>query len=98
MKGSANVSLQQEHLIMILKDILENQHKECCGSVSEWEQAKRLIKSLLMDENLDQRTKSILTDIYSYCQQGAYSADINQHVQDHQNQLSQWVSEMNQLL
>lgn len=92
------MSLQQEHLIMILKDILENQQKECCGTVSEYEQAKRLIKSLLMDENLDQKKKNILTEIYSYCQQADNSSNLDRHVEAHQNQLSQWVSEMNQFL
>ncbi len=92
------MSLEQHHLIMVLKDILENQQLDCCGSVSECEQIGRLVKSLLMDETFDQNTKEMLTEIYYYCQKGANSANLEQHIEAHQNQLSQWVSEMNQLL
>lgn len=98
MKGCATMPLDQQHLVTILKDILVNQQMDCCGSVAECEQVGRLVKSLMVDEGIDNQTKDILQEIYSYCQKGINSTDLDQHIESHQQQLSQWVTNMDQLL
>ncbi len=90
------MSLNHTHQIDIMKDILTNHQSDCCGTVSECEQLERLIKSLMVNTNIDQGIKSILTDIYSYSQQGKYTQHLDDHIQGHQDQLSQWISDIDQ--
>ncbi len=80
----------------LLKDILERQLSGSRGSVSECEQIERLVKSLLANHVLDQRTKDILTDIYEYGQKGKYTQKLDEHIENHQDQLVQWVNEIGQ--
>jgi predicted Zn-dependent peptidase len=88
--------LQYSDQVNILKDILMNHQTDCCGSVSECEQMERLIKSLLTNTNIDQSNKQVLEQIYSYSQNGKNSANLDQHIESHQQQLSQWVDHMDQ--
>lgn len=89
--------LEYQHQISILKDILSNHQTDCCGSVAECEQMERLIKSLMVNSNLNQDFKNVLQDIYSYSQTGKYTQHLNNHIHSHQNQLSAWVNDINQL-
>ena len=83
--------LQYQDQVNLLKDILTNHQTDCCGSVSECEQLERLIKSLMVNSNIDQEVKPVLEQIYSYSQDGINSSSVDQHIESHQTQLSQWV-------
>jgi len=83
--------LQYQDQVSLLKDILTNHQTDCCGSVSEYEQLERLIKSLLVNSNISQDVKPVLEQIYSYSQGGINSSSSDQHIESHQTQLSQWV-------
>lgn len=85
--------LNQQHQVEVLKDILSNHQTDCCGSVSELEQLERLAKSLMVDSNLNNQ---VLEQIYSYSQNGINSSNLDNHIESHQQQLSQWVSDMDQ--
>jgi hypothetical protein len=91
------MSLNYNDQMSILKDILTNQQSDCCGTVAECEQLERLIKSLMMNTAIDQNVKGILGDIYSYSQEGKYTQHLDNHINSHQNQLSQWLTEFDQL-
>ncbi|MBP3038885.1 YtzH-like family protein [Bacillaceae bacterium Marseille-Q3522] len=80
--------------LTLLRDILNNQHIDCTGSVAECEQLARLIKSLLVNDNVDTVTKNLLVDIYEYCQNGVNTQNITEYIETNQNQLSQWVAQM----
>ncbi len=88
--------LSQQHQVSILKDILNDHQNDCCGSVSECEQVERLVKSLLANGQLTQEIIPILNEIYTYSQNGKYTADLDSHISEHQEQLSQWVSSIDQ--
>jgi len=88
--------LNHEHQMTILKDILTNHQSDCCGTVSECEQLERIIQSLMINDQLDAGVKNTLNDIYYYSQSGKYSSDLDQHISNHQQQLSQWVSDFDQ--
>lgn len=60
--------LSHEHQMSLLKDILTNHQSDCCGSVSECEQVERLVKSLMVNMDIDSNVKTILTEIYDYSQ------------------------------
>ena len=89
--------LQYSDQVNLLKDILTNHQTDCCGSVSECEQMERLIKSLLVNSNIDQNNRNVLEQIYSYSQNGINSTNLDEHIESHQQQLSQWVNSIDQL-
>ncbi|CAM3765571.1 YtzH-like family protein [Mesobacillus zeae] len=77
--------------VNLLKDILSNQQSDCCGSVAECEQLERLIKSLMVNADISQNVRPILEEIYIYSQNGKNTADLDEHINAHQDQLSSWV-------
>jgi hypothetical protein len=84
--------LSHQDQVTLLKDILNNHQTDCCGSVAECEQLERLVKSLMVNSEIDQNVKSILQEVYYYSQDGAHTADLDQHILTNQGNLSQWVS------
>ncbi|MCM3767153.1 MULTISPECIES: YtzH-like family protein [Bacillaceae] len=88
--------LSHNDQVTLLKDILSNHQTDCCGSVAECEQLERLVKSLMVNTKVDQNVKSILQDVYSYSQTGAQTADLDQHILSNQENLSQWVNDIDQ--
>lgn len=87
----SSMPISQQDQINLLKDILNNHQLDCCGSVSELEQLERLVKSLLTNTEVNNETKQLLMEIYSYSQNGKYSSDLTEHIENYQPQLHQWV-------
>jgi hypothetical protein len=90
------VPLSHHDQVNLLKDILSNQQTDCCGSVAEYQQLERLIKSLMVNTNVDGNIKSILQDVYQYSQNGVNASDLEQHIQTNRGQLTQWVDDIGQ--
>jgi hypothetical protein len=88
--------LSHEDQVMLLKDILSNHQTDCCGSVAECEQLERLVKSLMVNTNVNQNVKSILQEVYQYSQNGVGTADLNEHILSNQENLSTWVNNIDQ--
>lgn len=88
--------LNHQDQVTLLKDILSDHQTDCCGSVAECEQLERLAKSLMVNHLVDQNVKNILEDVYYYSQRGAQTADLDQHISSNQENLSQWVSHIDQ--
>jgi hypothetical protein len=88
--------LSHQDQVTLLKDILSNHQTDCCGSVSECEQIERIVKSLMVNTQMDQNVKNILQEVYEYGQHGAGTADLDQHILSNQENLSQWVNEIDQ--
>jgi hypothetical protein len=96
LKGWIFMPLNHQDQVTLLKDILTNHQTDCCGSVAECEQLQRLVKSLMVNTQVDQNVKSILQEVYQYSQYGAGTADLDQHILSNQNNLSDWVSNIDQ--
>jgi hypothetical protein len=92
-----SVPISHHDQVNLLKDILSNQQTDCCGSVAEYQQLERLIKSLMVNTNVDGNIKSILQDVYQYSQNGINTPDLEQHIQTNQEQLTQWVDDIGTL-
>ncbi|AST92901.1 YtzH-like family protein [Sutcliffiella cohnii] len=90
------MSLNYQDQLHVLKDILADHQFDCCGSVAEYEQLERLIKSLMVNADIDQNVKNILSDIYSYSQTGRNIKNVNDHVLAHQDQLTNWIDSIDQ--
>lgn len=91
-----NLPLSQNHHWMLVKDILNNHQEDCCGSQSEVEQLERTVKSLMVQPGLDDNTKAVLDEIYQYSQSGIHAANLESHIEAHQQKLSDWVQDINQ--
>ncbi|ETI70444.1 YtzH-like family protein [Neobacillus vireti] len=88
--------LSHDDQVTLLKDILNNHQADCCGSVAECEQIERLVKSLMVNTQVDENVKNILQEVYQYSQHGAQTADLDQHISSNQDNLSQWVNNIDQ--
>ena len=86
--------IQYHDQVSLLKDILSEHQSECCGTVAESEQLERVIKSLMANSSTGQNAKGVLEDIYFYSQSGKNSASLDQHIESHQDQLSQWIQDI----
>ncbi|MFC0270346.1 YtzH-like family protein [Metabacillus herbersteinensis] len=86
--------IDYHHQVGLLKDILSEHQSDCCGTVAECEQLERVIKSLMVNTQLDQNVKSVLQDIYTYSQSGVNSSELNDHIQSHQGHLSRWINDI----
>lgn len=86
--------IQYRDQVSLLKDILSEHQSECCGTVAECEQLERVIKSLMVNSNTNQNVKSVLEDVYFYSQSGKNSTSLDNHIEAHQDQLSQWIQDI----
>ncbi|MEK3890323.1 YtzH-like family protein [Bacillus sp. FSL K6-3431] len=88
------MSLTHNNQVQLLEDILNNHLEDCCGTVSECQQLERLVQSLLGNQAIPEQMQPLLENIYAYCQEGCQSNDLNNHIHSNQEQLSQWVGEI----
>lgn len=80
-------------MLTILIDILENHKTDCCGTVAECQQMKRLINSLLTnDQIIYSDIKPVLMNIYNYCQEGEASTELDTYIYSNQNDISHWLN------
>lgn len=86
--------IQYQDQVGLLKDILSEHQSECCGTVAECEQLERVIKSLMIHSNTTENVKGLLEDIYYYSQAGVNSPALDQHIEAHRDQLSQWLQDI----
>ncbi|MFD1171243.1 YtzH-like family protein [Oceanobacillus picturae] len=91
------MSLTTNHQLVLLLDILDEQSGECCGNVSEYQQIKRLVQSMLSENRItDTQLAHILPDIYSYGTQGENTANVPEHITANQANIEQWIGTINQ--
>lgn len=91
-----SLPLSHADQVMLLKDILSNHQTDCCGSVAECEQLERLVKSLMVNTQINQNVKTVLQEVYQYSQDGAATANLDEHISSNQENLSSWVSNIDQ--
>lgn len=96
MKGRTYMPLDHQDQVNLLKDILNNHQSDCCGSISECEQLERLVKSLMVNSNINTDVKTVLQEIYDYSQHGVQTQNLDQHIESNQQRLSEWVSDIDQ--
>jgi hypothetical protein len=82
--------------VNLLKDILNNHQTDCCGSVAECEQLERLIKSLMVNNDIHDNVKNVLQEVYTYSQAGVNAGNLDDHITTNQAQLADWVNDIDQ--
>ncbi|ENH95799.1 hypothetical protein J416_14228 [Gracilibacillus halophilus YIM-C55.5] len=84
--------LNVQNQLDLLYDLLSLHAEECCGSHSECEQIKRLIHSIQQKPDMEgSQLVSHLDQIYQYGETGGLATNIDQHIQNHQGDIQQWL-------
>ncbi|MFD1851155.1 YtzH-like family protein [Oceanobacillus bengalensis] len=87
------MTLNANNLLTLLHDILDEQSAGCCGEVSEYQQIKRLVKTMMAhDQITDEQLMQLLPDIYNYGRQGENTQSIEEHITSNQENIENWMS------
>ncbi|GAA5416391.1 hypothetical protein Pryu01_01425 [Paraliobacillus ryukyuensis] len=86
------MTLNAYNQLNLLADLLSEQAEDCCGSVAEYQQIKRLVQSLMANEAVDdQYLMQVLPEIYNYGRQGEIAQNLEQHIQSNQTNITNWL-------
>ncbi|QDP40913.1 YtzH-like family protein [Radiobacillus deserti] len=86
------MSLTVEDQLRVLHDLLSEHREECCGRISECQQIKRIVQSVMANESIDdQQILQLLPEIYNYGRQGELAQNLDEHITSNQANLQNWV-------
>ncbi|WP_138420665.1 YtzH-like family protein [Aquibacillus sediminis] len=87
------MSLNVDDQLNVLNDLLSEQSEDCCGSVSECQQIKRIAQSIMANNAVnDQQLQQLLPEIYNYSKQGENAQNLDEHIITNQANLKNWVN------
>ncbi|SHF80477.1 YtzH-like family protein [Ornithinibacillus halophilus] len=87
------MSLTVENQLSLLMDILDEQQQDCCAEVSEYQQIKRLVKSMLANNSItDEQLLQLLPEIYNYGRQGENVQNMEEHITTNKENINQWIN------
>ncbi|WP_237706213.1 YtzH-like family protein [Ornithinibacillus scapharcae] len=91
------MSLTVNHQLELLLDLLDEQQSECCAQVSEYQQIKRLVKSMLANNTItDEQLLQLLPEIYNYGRQGESVQNHEEHILTNKDNITNWISAIEQ--
>ena len=87
------MSLTVNHQLELLMDLLDEQQSECCAQVSEYQQIKRLVKSMMANNTItDEQLLPLLPEIYNYGRQGENAQNHEEHITTNIDNITNWIS------
>ncbi|MFD2761892.1 YtzH-like family protein [Lentibacillus juripiscarius] len=87
------MTLTVHNQLQLLHDILTEQTEDCCGAISEYQQIKRLVQSMMADNSIsDDQLLQLLPEIYNYGRQGEIAHNDEEHVRTNQTNIDTWVN------
>jgi hypothetical protein len=91
------MTLNINNQLTLLLDILDEQNIDSSASVSEYQQIKRLVKSMLASNSItDEQLLNLLPEIYNYSQKGESAKSQPDHITLNRNNLDNWISTIQQ--
>ncbi|MEC5421883.1 YtzH-like family protein [Virgibacillus sp. C22-A2] len=91
------MGLTVNNQLTLLQDILDEQNGECCGHVSEYQQIKRLVKSMIANDSItDEQLLQLLPEIYNYGREGESSQDLPMHITMNKQNIDNWITAIQQ--
>ncbi|WP_026907524.1 YtzH-like family protein [Paucisalibacillus globulus] len=91
------MSLTVNHQLELLMDLLDEQQSECCAQVSEYQQIKRLVKSMMANNTItDEQLLQLLPEIYNYGRQGESVQNQEEHITTNIDNITNWISAIEQ--
>ncbi|UFT98150.1 YtzH-like family protein [Radiobacillus kanasensis] len=86
------MSLTVQDQLRVLQDLLSEHCEECCGRISECQQIKRIVQSVMANESIDnEELLQLLPEIYNYGRQGEIAQNLDEHITTNQENLQNWV-------
>ncbi|WP_407272248.1 YtzH-like family protein [Radiobacillus sp. PE A8.2] len=87
--------LNVNNQLTVLTDLLREQSEDCCGSVSECQQIKRIVQSIISNNSIDdQQVMQLLPEIYNYGRQGELVQNLDEHITTNQDNLKTWLTSL----
>ncbi|MBM7572824.1 YtzH-like family protein [Aquibacillus albus] len=87
------MSLNVNDQLHVLYDLLSEHSEECCGSVSECQQIKRIVHSIMANHSIDnEQLLQLLPEIYNYGRQGELVQNLDEHITLNQQNIKNWVN------
>ncbi|MFC4556741.1 YtzH-like family protein [Virgibacillus kekensis] len=91
------MTLTIHNQLRLLEDILSEQSEDCCGEVSEYQQIKRLVRSMMASGSItDEQLLQLLPEIYNYGRQGENAHNDAEHITTNREKIDAWVSAIQQ--
>ncbi|HLR08443.1 MAG TPA: YtzH-like family protein [Bacillota bacterium] len=86
------MTLSVSHQLQLLSDILSEQTADIDGSISEYQQIKRLIQSMMANNRItDEQLLQLLPEIYHYGLQGEAAQNIEEHITTNKDNINDWL-------
>lgn len=84
--------------LLLLHDILDEQTADSIGSVSEYQQIKRLVQKLTENNSItDELLLELLPEIYNYGSQGEIAQNSPEHITTNKQNIENWLSAIQQI-
>ncbi|WP_096269735.1 YtzH-like family protein [Paucisalibacillus globulus] len=91
------MSLTVNNQLELLMDLLDEQQSECCAQISEYQQIKRLVKSMMANNTItDEQLLQLLPEIYNYGRQGESVQNHEEHITSNKDNINNWISAIEQ--
>lgn len=85
------MTINVNHQLTLLFDLLDEHHAEKDGLVAEYQQIKRVVKSMMANNSItDKQLLQMLPEIYNYGLKGENAQNSNEHIIDNENNIQQW--------
>ncbi|UJL45109.1 YtzH-like family protein [Virgibacillus sp. NKC19-16] len=91
------MALTVNNQLILLQDILDEQSTDVTGSVSEYQQIKRLVRKLTENNSItDEQLLKLLPEIYNYGNQGEIAKNSPEHITTNRHNIENWLSAIQQ--
>lgn len=86
------MTLTTNHLLTLLQDILHEQSSELQADVSEYQQIKRLVKTMMANNSISNETLlQLLPEIYNYGRLGENAQNMEELIHSNKYNIEQWL-------
>ncbi|WP_077327604.1 YtzH-like family protein [Virgibacillus siamensis] len=91
------MTLTVNNQLKLLQDILTEQNEDCCGEISEYQQIKRLVQTMMANNTItDEQLLQLLPEIYNYGRQGEIAHNDAEHITANKEKIETWVDAIQQ--
>lgn len=92
------MKLTVNNQLTLLYDILDEQAAENNGNITEYQQIKRLVQSMMANNAIpnDESLFQFLPEIYSYGFQGEVVQNLTEHIETNRQNIEEWLRAIEQ--
>ncbi|HLR72634.1 MAG TPA: YtzH-like family protein [Pseudogracilibacillus sp.] len=88
--------LTVQNQLTLLHDLLDEQMTYKSVSNNEYQQIKKLVRSMIGNKDMDSALLNVLPEIYYYGMKGENAYSLDAHIIDHQEKIQQWLQTIQQ--